>query len=89
MPRLKEQSRAWCFGCNAYKPFRVMARSEPHTEGGVTYPVTRHTATCVDCGREVSVDWVDELNYKAKVEAKAQYVRGRSAQSDRRGTETS
>jgi hypothetical protein len=67
---LSTNDTAWCFGCNEKQGYKVYAQNAVTQINGVNVVHMKYTAQCAKCGREVSVDWVDELNYKSQVEAR-------------------
>lgn len=79
---LAHNDKAWCFGCNKQQGYKVYAQTAVTQINGVNVVHMKYTAQCAECGHEVSVDWVDELNYKSKVEARDNAKRC-SARGDR------
>lgn len=79
MTRAKPSDTALCLGCERQQPYRVYVGQTTVEERGKKLTYHQYTARCTVCGRVVDVEWVDDLNYKTKVEARDMYDRRRGA----------
>lgn len=84
MANPKPSKTALCLKCEKQQPFRVLVQPVVYEECGRKYVVSGYAARCMVCGAEVDVEWVDELNYKTRVEAKKEYDRRCGKGGDRR-----
>lgn len=78
----RADTTAFCFGCEKRQPFRVYVGQTNVEERGRQLVYHEYTARCAVCGGKVDVEWVDDLNYKSKVEARDMYDRRRGKKSD-------
>ena len=64
-----EEKPAFCIGCGKKTNYTVKSSREEITVRGITFTYVEQCAYCVDCGEEVYVPEINDLNAEAREEA--------------------
>ena len=64
-----ERKEVFCIECGDYKPFTVKTTREEITVRGITFSYLEQTAYCSECGDEVYVPELNDINVQAREDA--------------------
>ena len=64
-----EMKKAYCINCDEKQPYKLRTTREEITVRGTTFSYLEHTAYCAECGDEVYVAEVNDMNAQAREDA--------------------
>ena len=64
-----ERKEVFCIECGDYKTFTIKTTREEITVRGVTFSYLEQTAYCSECGEEIYVPEINDINVQAREDA--------------------
>lgn len=59
----------YCINCDKKQPYMQKAKTEDVTIRGVTFSYLEHTAYCTECGNQVYVAELNDMNVQSREDA--------------------
>lgn len=70
-----ESTKAFCFKCDRKQRYRLKVTPIRREVRGITFEYNERTAFCVECGKEIYVPEINDINVQAQENAYREAVR--------------